>query len=147
MAESGKTVFAAWLEIPSGGSGTLSLEYENPNRLILKEGKGFRFVFEKQSGVGGILKISVEAPPGFKWRESNKTVFEYKDDNPDKENNFAVNSGKNKVKKNDPGKNRGSKGSLEQYHGFRSAGLGGVIIVRAGGKFPNRADFDHFFFD
>lgn len=84
MAESGKTVFAAWLEIPSGGSGTLSLEYENPNRLILKEGKGFRFVFEKQSGVGGILKISVEAPPGFKWRESNKTVFEYKDDNPDK---------------------------------------------------------------
>ena len=37
MAESGKTVFAAWLEIPSGGSGTLSLEYENPNRLILKK--------------------------------------------------------------------------------------------------------------
>ncbi|MBI5147599.1 MAG: DUF4012 domain-containing protein [Parcubacteria group bacterium] len=84
LAESGKTVFAAWLDVSPGGSGEIAMEYENPNKLILEEGRGFQFVFERQSGVGGVLEISVEAPPGFKWKESNKTVFEYKDGDPDK---------------------------------------------------------------
>jgi hypothetical protein len=72
----GKTIFARWLEVKAGTAKELKLEYLNPYHFNFKPGP-YQFIFEKQSGVGGSLTISLEAPPGFQWKETGSAIFNY----------------------------------------------------------------------
>ena len=72
----GKTMFARWLEVKAGAVKELQMNYFTPHRFI-GEASPYQFIFEKQSGVGGSLEISLEAPAGFKWRESESEIFNY----------------------------------------------------------------------
>lgn len=80
----GKTVYAAWLTVPAGESKTIALEYQNPSKLTLQDGQPYEFIFEKQSGATTNLKISIKAPPGYYWRESNSADFTYETPNPER---------------------------------------------------------------
>lgn len=82
--EFGKTALATWFNVPAGKTKILELEYETPanNLLLVKSGKVYQFIFDKQSGVDGKLKVTIEAPPGYKWQENQKTIYEYQSDNP-----------------------------------------------------------------
>jgi hypothetical protein len=72
----GKTMFARWLEVKAGAAKELQMDYFTHHRFNGKA-DSYQFIFEKQSGVGGSLEISLEAPVGFKWRESDSPVFTY----------------------------------------------------------------------
>lgn len=86
----GKTIYAAWLTVPSGESKTIALEYQNPNKLTLRDGETYEFIFEKQSGATTNLAISIKAPPGYHWRESNSADFTYKTLNPERRLNLKL---------------------------------------------------------
>ena len=82
--ESGKTVWATWFNLPAGKTKTLEAKYETPATAyrLLKTGQIYQFVFDKQSGVDGKLKVAIEAPSGYKWQESQSYIYEYQNDNP-----------------------------------------------------------------
>jgi len=82
MIISGKTVFAAWFNTTAGAKSTFVLEYKNPYRLSPDSEIPYEFVFEKQSGANTTLSISIAAPPKYRWKEINKSVIEYKTDDP-----------------------------------------------------------------
>src|SRR3989338_521865 len=84
MNQRDKTVFATWLDVPAGANKKLKLEYENPNRMPLGVDAplNYQFIFEKQSGVQGGLEFSIEAPPGYKWKQGDKQTFTYSVDDP-----------------------------------------------------------------
>lgn len=71
--ESGKAVFGRWLTVNAGADKELKLEYEKPSALSDK----FRFVYEKQSGVDSIFFYSVQAPPGYVFKETGTSLYEY----------------------------------------------------------------------
>ncbi len=73
--ESGKSAFGAWLTVPAGATRELTFRYDNPNKLFLADGEKFTFVFDRQSGVTTNLDITIESPPGFKWREPNAFTY------------------------------------------------------------------------
>ena len=75
--ESGKSVFATWINVAAGQSKTLELNYQNPRKLVLSDGLKYSFVLDKQSGVESAFKYSIEAPDGFIWIESESAVFTY----------------------------------------------------------------------
>lgn len=75
--EFGKTFFGSWFSTGAGETKTLSAVYENGVHLQIKDGMRYEFIFEKQSGVDGSLEYSITAPPGYIWKESGKSVFEY----------------------------------------------------------------------
>lgn len=81
-SESGKTVFGAWLNVAAGKSKTLELQYEREG-VPPADGKVYQFIFEKQSGVNTSFHLSLEAPPGYRWRESDSALFSYRADDPD----------------------------------------------------------------
>lgn len=85
MEVHGKRVFATWFTTPAGKTRTLNLRYQTPggNQARVSSGKRFRFIFERQSGVGGSLKLILGAPLGYVWTESNSPIFVYEDDDPD----------------------------------------------------------------
>jgi hypothetical protein len=74
--ESGKNVFGAWFSTPAGDTNTLKLVYETQGVLV-HNGAKYQFVFDKQSGVESLLKYRVSAPPGYIWRESGNSIYEY----------------------------------------------------------------------
>jgi len=78
--ESGKTVFGAWFNIKAGETKQLSLTYSLEKKIDLRPGQHFQFVFDKQSGVESQFDYILEAPTGFKWRESNDFIYHYKSD-------------------------------------------------------------------
>ncbi len=78
--ESGKTVFGTWFNVAAGKTGELSLTYANEQKIPLRPGTRFQFVFDKQSGVESQLDYILEAPPGFKWDEANDFIYRYKSD-------------------------------------------------------------------
>ena len=82
--EFGKTVWATWFNVPAGKTKTLELEYETPANIYssLKSGQIYQFIFDKQSGVGGKLKVAIEAPAGYQWQESQNYIYEYQGENP-----------------------------------------------------------------
>jgi len=80
----GKTVFGTWLNTVAGKTGVLELSYANPQKLQLREGAPYEFVYEKQSGVSGPVKIIINAPAGYKWLENDSPVFIYETDNPER---------------------------------------------------------------
>ncbi len=82
--ESGKTTWSSWFNVPAGATKTLELKYETLANIYssVKPGKIYQLIFDKQSGVDGKLKVSIEAPPGYKWQESKNYIYEYQNDNP-----------------------------------------------------------------
>ncbi len=82
--EFGKAVFDAWKIIKPGTTGTLEFLYESGARVDIGENVSYQFVFDKQSGVRGGIELSIEAPPGYRWRESQDSIFLYENENPNK---------------------------------------------------------------
>jgi len=82
--EFGKNVWSSWLNLPAGKTKNLDLEYETQanSSLSLASGQVYQFIFDKQSGVDASLKATIEAPPGFKWQESDNYIYDYQNDNP-----------------------------------------------------------------
>ena len=82
--ESGKTTWASWFNVSAGAAKTLKLEYETPGNIYssVKPDKIYQFIFDKQSGVDGKLKVSIETPVGYKWQESQGYIYEYENENP-----------------------------------------------------------------
>jgi len=71
--ESGKTVFGEWLTVTSGSNRTFVMQYERQGRITDR----FRFVFERQSGVDTMLSYTIQAPPGFIFKETGGPIYEY----------------------------------------------------------------------
>jgi hypothetical protein len=81
--EFGKQVFATWVLTDAGEISNFELRYENPSldKFELKEGKKFRFVFDKQSGSDSSLNLKISAPLGYVWEESDSSIYKYETDN------------------------------------------------------------------
>ena len=75
--ESGKNVFGFWMNVPAGGTKTLTANYANSKRFQLNEGGAFQFILDKQSGVDSDFAYTLEAPAGFRWKESKSPTFSY----------------------------------------------------------------------
>ena len=80
--ESGKNVFSAWRYTDPGKTSTITFSYERIAALNPKDGATYQFVFDKQSGVTGGITYTLHAPPGFRFAESGKSIFEYANENP-----------------------------------------------------------------
>ncbi|MFA5052442.1 MAG: DUF4012 domain-containing protein [Parcubacteria group bacterium] len=78
--ESGKTVFGKWLTVLAGSDKELTMEYEYSGSRFPADGK-FRFVYEKQSGVNSMFAYSVQAPPGYVFKETGTSMYEYESTN------------------------------------------------------------------
>ena len=85
MQAFGKAAFGTWFNVPAGVSKILSVRYEAPgdNEIMVTTGKIFTFVFDKQSGVNTHLRISISAPLGYTWIESQSPVFSYENEDPE----------------------------------------------------------------
>lgn len=75
--ESGKNVFATWLTTPAGGSSAARFQYRRALKAPFRDGGGYTFVFERQSGVKQSLHLVLNAPPGFVWQENGLSKYEY----------------------------------------------------------------------
>ncbi|HEY4523674.1 MAG TPA: DUF4012 domain-containing protein [Candidatus Paceibacterota bacterium] len=82
--EFGKTFFDGWLTTKAGEEKQIVFSYDNLERISLRNGTVYTFVFDRQSGVRGGVDFVFESPAGFKWQESNKPTYEYKNDDPEK---------------------------------------------------------------
>lgn len=82
--ESGKTAFGAWFPVEPGATRTLELEYRNPTKLDLavETEIPYEFIFETQPGVRSALEYLIEAPPGYRWKETQQHVFNYENEDP-----------------------------------------------------------------
>ncbi|MEK7640859.1 MAG: DUF4012 domain-containing protein, partial [Patescibacteria group bacterium] len=60
----GKSLFANWLYVKAGEKGKLTLQYDRNHVIIPNSAGPYQFVFDKQSGVGGSLELSLVAPEG-----------------------------------------------------------------------------------
>ncbi len=78
----GKTVAALWLNTPAGTTSTFTLDYQNPVLLNLDRPQPYAFVYEKQSGVDASLTLTITAPPGYIFEETNATTYTYENENP-----------------------------------------------------------------
>jgi hypothetical protein len=76
--ESGKAVFGHWLTVPAGDEKKMTIQYERPAAFSDK----FRFVYEKQSGTDTMLTYFLQAPPGYVFKETGSSIFEYEGINP-----------------------------------------------------------------
>lgn len=85
MPMAGKRVFGTWFNVAAGKTGVLNLKYETPKRgaFVLNAGETYGFVFENQAGAKNKLEISIGAPLGFIWQESNASFFNYETDDPE----------------------------------------------------------------
>ncbi len=72
-----KTVFATWLNIGRGSAKTLELQYTNPQKLSQRAFADYTLIYEKQPGVETAFSFSIDAPPEYKWQESNNSKFTY----------------------------------------------------------------------
>lgn len=75
--ESGKNVFATWLTTPAGGSSVARFQYRRALKAPFRNGGGYTFVFERQSGARQSLRLVLNAPPGFVWQENGLSKYEY----------------------------------------------------------------------
>jgi hypothetical protein len=75
-----KTVFASWLNTKPGTTRTFEMQYTNPQKLAERGITDYTFIFEKQSGVNTSLSFTIDAPPEYKWKESNSPTFTYQSD-------------------------------------------------------------------
>lgn len=80
--EHGKNMLAAWSYVNPGETREIAFSYKRDFVIEPKSGAKYQFVFDKQSGVKGGISYTVQAPPGFRWRESESPIFEYKNESP-----------------------------------------------------------------
>lgn len=83
----GKRVYAAWFSLPAGKSKILELRYENPpppREISIASGKKYQVIFDRQSGVQTSLRISLNAPIGYRWVESQSPVYIFESQDPDR---------------------------------------------------------------
>ncbi len=73
----GKEVFASWLNVKAGATGKLVFSYDRAGAVDLQKVRPYKFIFEKQSGVGGSLEVSLKAPAGYQWKQSGSEEFKY----------------------------------------------------------------------
>jgi len=78
--ENNKKVFATWFNVKAGESRELHLTYVGQDKVNLVPGSTFEFVMDKQSGVESKFYYILEAPPGFKFRETGDFIYSYKSD-------------------------------------------------------------------
>jgi len=85
MQAFGKAAFGTWFNVPAGVSKILSVRYLTPgdSEITVIPGKVFTFVFDKQSGVNTRVRISISAPLGYTWVESEGPVFSYENEDPE----------------------------------------------------------------
>ncbi len=85
MQAFGKSAFGTWFNVPAGTSKVLNVRYQTSgdDQTAVTAGKVFTFVFDKQSGVNTHIKISISAPLGYTWVESQSPVFSYENENPE----------------------------------------------------------------
>lgn len=83
MQAFGKSVFGTWFNIPVGKEKTIEFRYQTTgdNKLDIRSGKVYTFIFEKQSGVNNALNVTINAPLGYYWRESKSPIFSYENNN------------------------------------------------------------------
>ncbi len=77
----GKENFSAWLDVKAGDSKDLTIDYISLQPLKLGN-LAYQFIFDKQSGMRGGMEYNIEAPDGYRWKESQSRVFEYANENP-----------------------------------------------------------------
>lgn len=79
MEAFGKKVFAAWMSVAAGKTRTLELRYQVPGKpnIAPKAGDVYTFIYERQSGVPTKLSLTIAAPVGFMWAESESPRFTY----------------------------------------------------------------------
>jgi hypothetical protein len=77
-----KTVFSAWLNTPAGKTKSFTMTYKNPRKLEPSAQIPYEFIFEKQSGASTTLSIAIDAPPEYKWKESNSANLIYESSDP-----------------------------------------------------------------
>jgi hypothetical protein len=79
----GKRVFAAWMSVAAGKSRILEVRYQVPGKpnVAPKAGDQYVFVYERQSGVPTKFSLTIVAPVGFGWKETETPRFTY--DTPD----------------------------------------------------------------
>ncbi|TSC51945.1 MAG: Uncharacterized protein LiPW41_712 [Parcubacteria group bacterium LiPW_41] len=77
-----KTGFGSWFFVSPKESRTISFRYHTDNGIGSgpKEGAIYEFYYDKQSGVSNSLAVSVNAPIGFMWKETNTPVLTYQVD-------------------------------------------------------------------
>ncbi|MGC9046805.1 MAG: DUF4012 domain-containing protein [Minisyncoccia bacterium] len=74
-----KNVFGGWVMTSPGNTSEFDLRYQVnalPN-TVLTNGKTYQFIYEKQSGVDTSLKVEIDAPIGYIWKEVNSPIFIY----------------------------------------------------------------------
>ncbi|GEM_PF-1915383 len=79
MEAFGKRVFATWMNLVAGKSRTLEIRYQTPGKtgVTPKAGDIYTFVYERQSGVPTTLSLTIAAPVGFTWKETETPRFTY----------------------------------------------------------------------
>ena len=80
----GKAVFATWFNVAAGKEKTLTVRYTTPagNKLVVEEGRVYRFIFDRQSGTNTSLKATITAPLGYVWEESGAPAYTFETLNP-----------------------------------------------------------------
>ncbi len=79
--QSGKTVFGTWFNTKAGETSTLEMRYETPasGHIPVEVGSIFTFIFEKQSGVNDRIKVTIFAPFGYRWQETDNSFFVFEE--------------------------------------------------------------------
>jgi hypothetical protein len=85
LEEFGKTAFATWLFTAAGKTSEMNVRYQTTDagHVALEPGRVFTFVFERQSGVKSDLDVTIAAPVGFKWAETDGSFYNYRNSDPD----------------------------------------------------------------
>ncbi|MFA5870488.1 MAG: DUF4012 domain-containing protein [Candidatus Paceibacterota bacterium] len=77
-----KTGFGSWFFVSPKESRTISFRFHTDNGIGAgpKEGAIYEFYYDKQSGVSNSLSVTVNAPIGFIWKETNTPVLTFSTD-------------------------------------------------------------------
>ena len=78
----GKTIFRQWLTLAPGKTQIFKATYLAPNMVRVADNSRYTLVYEKQSGIETPLAITIEAPYGYIWEESNSAIFAYEEPRP-----------------------------------------------------------------
>jgi len=78
-----KTGFGSWFFVSPKEARTISFRFHTDNGIGAgpKEGAIYEFYYDKQSGVSNALTVTVNAPIGFVWKETNTPVLTFSTDN------------------------------------------------------------------
>jgi hypothetical protein len=75
----GRNAFGFWLSLQPHTTRTVSLTYDSTYVKIF-DGARYQFITERQPGENIALNYGIEAPQGWRWRESGRSAFYYNAD-------------------------------------------------------------------